>query len=428
MLDFPASVALYAPMNKSFLPWSVGLLLLLLAIPASGQTAEEIERVFWQSVECKSRLQVQAYLQEFPEGRYLAEAWSCLEGQLGLDRAARRLVQQGLTALDYAVGAADGLFGPATRKALRDWQAGKGFAATGYLTREQADTLMAQGREAVAEQRQQEEAHRQAEAQREQEETRQRSHVTTAQTQESSSRLRSDQTCARQSKGTECWMELANQAGCYVWNGNLQEDETVTWTGECSSGFAHGKGTLVWASNGNKEVVTGPRQGGKLHGHVVIYDEDGDVLEGPYVDGKRHGQWIERQADGDILEGSYADGKPHGQWVIRKADGAVWEGPVADGKRHGQWVERQADGTIEEGPIVDNKRYGRWVIRDANGTVEEGFYVDGKRRGHWTVRWADGTTEEGPIVDGERHGRWTIREMNGAVSEVTYVHGERQYQ
>lgn len=93
--------------------------------PAIGQTDEEIEKVFWESVECKSARQVQVYLEVYPTGRYVAEAHACLEGQLGLDRAEQILVQQGLAALDYSVGAADGLFGPATRKALREWQAGK---------------------------------------------------------------------------------------------------------------------------------------------------------------------------------------------------------------------------------------------------------------------------------------------------------------
>ncbi len=150
----------------------LGLLLLMQAGPALGQTDAEIEEVFWESVECESVGQVELYLEIYPTGRYVAEAWACLEGQLGLERAARVLVQQGLAALEYEVGAADGLFGPATRAAVRDWQAGKGFAGTGYLTREQAETLMAQGREAVA--AQQEEARQQAEATRERAAERQR--------------------------------------------------------------------------------------------------------------------------------------------------------------------------------------------------------------------------------------------------------------
>jgi len=162
-------------MSKSFIAWSVGLLLLMRPGLAIGQTDAEIEEVFWASVECESARQVELYLELYPTGRYVAEAHACLEGQLGLDRAARILVQQGLTALEYEVGAADGLFGPATRAAVRRWQVGKGFAVTGYLTREQADALIAQGREAVeratAEQRRQA---REAERQRE-EAARQRS-------------------------------------------------------------------------------------------------------------------------------------------------------------------------------------------------------------------------------------------------------------
>ena len=45
-----------------------------------------------------------------------------------------------------------------------------------------------------------------------------------------------DKTCAGQPKGSACWMEVTGQAGCYVWNGSLSPDATVTWTGGCSDG------------------------------------------------------------------------------------------------------------------------------------------------------------------------------------------------
>ena len=149
------------------LVWMAVLLFLMPPGRADGQTDEEIEKVFWESVECESARQVQAYLEVYPTGRYVAEAHACLEGQLGLDRVERRLVQQGLTALNYSTGVADGLFGPATRRAIRAWQEAKEFTGTGYLTREQADALIAQGHEAAAEQWQQEEAQRQAQAEAE---------------------------------------------------------------------------------------------------------------------------------------------------------------------------------------------------------------------------------------------------------------------
>ena len=165
---------MYAPMSRFGVIWVWVLSLFVLPPVLNAQDAKET--LFWTSVECESKLQVEAYLEVYPGGAYVDEAQGCLEGQLGLDREERILVQQGLASLEYPAGVADGLFGPATRRAIREWQAAKEFAAAGYLTREQADALIAQGQDAVAaaEQRQREEARRQAEAaaQRQEEETR----------------------------------------------------------------------------------------------------------------------------------------------------------------------------------------------------------------------------------------------------------------
>lgn len=62
------------------------------------------------------------------------------------------------------------------------------------------------------------------------------------------------QTCEGQSKGAACWMELANQKDCYVWNPNLQKDETVTWTAECKGGLAHAIGTITWVWDDGKKL------------------------------------------------------------------------------------------------------------------------------------------------------------------------------
>ena len=130
---------------------------LLLLIPASaiGQTDAE-EAAFWRSVVCERGPEVELYLEEYPSGVYVAEAWACLEGQLGLEWADRILIQQGLAAVGHDPGPADGLFGAGpgtrTRQAIRAWQRVKGLEARGYLTQEQVDTLMALGREAAARQ------------------------------------------------------------------------------------------------------------------------------------------------------------------------------------------------------------------------------------------------------------------------------------
>ena len=67
----------------------------------------------------------------------LVRVWGCngpvVEDGLGLDRAARRQVQEGLQAAGFDPGGADGMFGPRTRSAIRSWQSSRGARATGYL-------------------------------------------------------------------------------------------------------------------------------------------------------------------------------------------------------------------------------------------------------------------------------------------------------
>ena len=72
-----------------------------------------------------------------------AQDASAVEAGLGLDRATRRLIQQGLRNEGFDPGAPDGLFGPRTREAISRWQQARGVPATGYLDKEQAELLRA---------------------------------------------------------------------------------------------------------------------------------------------------------------------------------------------------------------------------------------------------------------------------------------------
>ena len=253
--------------------------------------------------------------------------------------------------------------------------------------------------------------------------------------------------CRNQPEGAQCWMELANQPGCYVWNPHRQPSETATWTGGCSAGLADGQGRLTWESPpDNRQEQDGMMRQGRPDGHLLTRDADGGRYEGPYVDGQRNGHWVVRLANGTVGEGPYVDGQRNGHWVVREANGTVgegpfvdgqrnghWvvrlangtvgEGPYVDGQRNGHWVERYADGGRQEGPFVDGQRNGHWVTRQANGLVAEGPFVDGQRNGHWVTRQADGTVGEGPVVDGERHGRWLVRPVDGDTFYVTFVRG-----
>ena len=112
---------------------------------AAQRAREEAERM-----EAERRAREAREKAERREAARWAREAQKAEVDLGLDRAKRMAVQRGLAALGHGAGVADGVLGRPTRAALRDWQAGRGLEATGYLTREQAETLIAVARKEAA--------------------------------------------------------------------------------------------------------------------------------------------------------------------------------------------------------------------------------------------------------------------------------------
>ena len=136
--------------------------------------------------------------------------------------------------------------------------------------------------------------------------------------------------CAGMSEGAECWKQTADKPGCYVWDGHLYPNQTVTWSGACSDGIGVGPGTMVRTREGKNDTNKGTLVRGKYHGRWVLRFASGTVGEGPYVDGKRHGRWVLRFASGNRLEFDYRHGSKDGLpgTYITKA-----------GKRHpGKWT------------------------------------------------------------------------------------------
>ena len=68
------------------------------------------------------------------------------EAALELTRSQQVWVQKGLNALNFDVGAADGIFGPRTRAAIARWQSARGEPPTGYLDAEAAEMLIEVGK------------------------------------------------------------------------------------------------------------------------------------------------------------------------------------------------------------------------------------------------------------------------------------------
>lgn len=83
---------------------------------------------------------------------------------LKLSRDDRKQIQRDLTILEHDPRGVDGLFGPATRRAISSWQLANRFSETGFLDRRQLDLLRDQAQ--VRSEQLAEEARRKAEEQR----------------------------------------------------------------------------------------------------------------------------------------------------------------------------------------------------------------------------------------------------------------------
>ena len=73
------------------------------------------------------------------------------EDALNLTRNERRAIQRNLTLLDFNTRGVDGIFGPGSRGAIRNWQQNNGFPQTSYLTTEQINRIDAQASRRAAE-------------------------------------------------------------------------------------------------------------------------------------------------------------------------------------------------------------------------------------------------------------------------------------
>ena len=260
-----------------------------------------------------------------------------------------------------------------------------------------------------------------------------------------------ERTCVGKPKGSECWMELTSHPGCYVWNNSLNENVTVSWSGECVDGLGEGVGTLT-ASVGVDDIIegTGALQEGRKRGEWVHRTPGWGEGKEFYVNGKLHGESIFRWENGREDEGRYVEGEKHGYWTVRNEDGEiVEEGHWLNGKRDGLWIIRVLNGSVHEGRYVEEKRHGHWIQRTKDGTVSEGSYVNGLKQGKWTYRRADGNVtgwdhyvegeetglsfkrsysiaEEGPKVKGKKHGQWIVRMDGDGVFEEDYDAGKLQ--
>ena len=228
---------------------------------------------------------------------------------VSLDSSEQRRIQEALAGAGFDPGPADGKFGPRTQRAIQGWQQAKGYAATGELTRDQAETLLTETPPAVALQ---------------------------PKCAELPGQYLGD-------NDAECWDAIENRSGCHWWNGHYHSDRATTqWSGRCRGGIADGRGTL-FISDGSEHSSyegTGTLSRGKKNGHWTEVWTDGDRYEGGFRDGIEHGRGTLTWADGGRYEGGWRDGKPHGHGTLTEVNGKRYEGEWREGcfgERDGKW-------------------------------------------------------------------------------------------
>ena len=171
-----------------------------------------------------------------------------------LTRERRIQVQRGLAALGFEAGPADGMFGPRTRSAIREWQQDKGLEATGYLTADETEALAAAG----------------------------------AATPEAGEAAVAGDVpgplCSDVAEGP-CWNEVSNRPGCYI---RLSSHSDPSWSGGCVDGKASGRGRVELP---NGAVGEGQISAGKLEGRWVWRFADGQVGEGG-VRRRKQAAWV----------------------------------------------------------------------------------------------------------------------------------------
>lgn len=162
-------------MMKSFV--GVGVAVLLAAAPVQAQDVQEIlggiakqyigqeqdKAAFAQAQQQNTVAAYRAYIQQFPNGAYVANARAQVRALGGSTRTdaeratdneataaagsnltaqQRREVQRRLTGLGYDTSGTDGSFGPGTRRAIALWQRDRNYSQTGTLSTAQANELL----------------------------------------------------------------------------------------------------------------------------------------------------------------------------------------------------------------------------------------------------------------------------------------------
>jgi hypothetical protein len=115
---------------------------------------------------------------------------------------------------------------------------------------------------------------------------------------------------------------------------------------------------------------------------------NGDRFEGTMVNGKKVGKGKFIWHNGQRYSGDWVHDAPNGKGTIVFADGSRYEGDVKDGMPHGQGTTRFKDGDVYRGAWVRGKSSGQGRYTWGNGSYWEGEFRDDKPTENGTMVFA----------------------------------------
>jgi hypothetical protein len=157
---------------------------------------------------------------------------------------------------------------------------------------------------------------------------------------------------------------LDAENGCWIWNPNPQQEETVRWTGACPEGPAQGEGVLGWNykrdDEQGSERYVGTMARGRMHGIGTYLESTGEIYQGEFQDGREQGRGLRVFPTGRY-DGEWRQGLRHGRGVMFWINGNLFRGEFRDG--------------LPEGPGEFYSVEGGWF----RGTWQAGCFRDGER-------------------------------------------------
>jgi antitoxin component YwqK of YwqJK toxin-antitoxin module len=200
---------------------------------------------------------------------------------------------------------------------------------------------------------------------------------------------------------------------------------------------------ISYHENGQVEVERTYDENGRLNGHIITYDEKGNVREDKvFVHGNIQGKSIKKESNGDIITAEYEDNNPVSE-EIRYSNGNLKSKGAynADKQKNGKWISGLENGDPEsETDYLNGKKNGEEKIYFKNKLLRSVInYTNDKKDGKEIVY--DETPHtilyEGTYRDGVRHGLYkayhngilwkeTVYQEDNVVSEKQYEEGKLQ--